>query len=41
MLQRKLLAMFNKNPKNVHSFDYRHHSRISHPFFQNFYDIYM
>ena len=38
MLEWKLLALFGKNPKLVHSFDYKRHSN---PFFQEFFDIYL
>ena len=41
MLDMKLLAMFDKNPEIVNSFDYEHHSNKSHPLFQEFFDIYI
>ena len=36
MLEWKLVAMFDRNPKIVHSFDY---TRYNHPLFQDFFDI--
>ena len=33
MLEWKLLAVFDNNPKIINSFDYKHHS---HPLFQEF-----
>ena len=38
MLEWKLLAMFDKNPEIVHSFDYK---RYNHPLFREFFDIYL
>ena len=37
MLEWKLLAMLDKNPEIVHSFDYQ---RYNHPLFRNFFDFY-
>ena len=37
-LEWKLLAMLDKNPQIVHSFDYK---RQYHPLFQYFFDIYL
>ena len=37
MLEWKLLAMLDKNPAIVHSFDYK---RFNHPLFPDFFDIY-
>ena len=41
-LERKLLAMSDKNPKFVHSFDYNWYKhRYSHPSFQEVHDFYI
>ena len=40
MLEWKLLAMFDKNPKIVHSFDYTH-TRCNHPSFRDIFDVYL
>ena len=40
MFKWKLLAMFDKNPKNSNSVDYTH-TRCNQPLLQEFYDIYL
>ena len=39
MLEWKLVAIFDKNPKIVHSFDYN--KRCNHSLFQDFFDSYL
>ena len=42
MLEWKLLAMLDKNPEIVHSFDYKQYNhRYNHPLFREFFDIYL
>ena len=38
MLEWKLLAMLDKNPENVHPFDYK---RYNHPLLRELFDIYL
>ena len=42
MLEWKLLAMSDKNPEIGRSFDFKRHDHLyNHPFFREFFDIYL